>query len=152
MRIIIIKFLIKVDGMLIMGEGRAVIASNIDKNRSAVRLLTALGVSTSSLISAPVVFADATPDGDNNGPLETVEVNGVRPLLEDKLSGNLQNVPQSVTVVSADLIASQAGTRLEDALKNVPGITLNAGEGAARGDTVNLRGFSAFNDFFLDGV
>ena len=37
-------------------------------------------------------------------------------------------------------------------LKNVPGITLNAGEGAARGDTVNLRGFSAFNDFFLDGI
>ena len=27
-----------------------------------------------------------------------------------------------------------------------------AGEGAARGDTVNLRGFSAFNDFFLDGI
>ena len=33
-----------------------------------------------------------------------------------------------------------------------PGITLNAGEGAARGDTVNIRGFSAFNDFFIDGV
>ena len=37
-------------------------------------------------------------------------------------------------------------------MKNVPGITLNSGEGAARGDTVNLRGFSAFNDFFLDGI
>jgi catecholate siderophore receptor len=49
-------------------------------------------------------------------------------------------------------MADQANTRLEDALKNVPGITLNAGEGAARGDTVNLRGFSAFNDFFLDGI
>ena len=47
---------------------------------------------------------------------------------------------------------AQGLTRLQDALKNVPGITLNAGEGAARGDTVNLRGFSAFNDFFLDGV
>jgi catecholate siderophore receptor len=34
----------------------------------------------------------------------------------------------------------------------VPGVTLNAGEGAARGDTVNIRGFSAFNDFFLDGI
>ena len=49
-------------------------------------------------------------------------------------------------------MTAQATTRLEDALKNVPGITLNAGEGAARGDTVNLRGFSAFNDFFLDGI
>ena len=34
----------------------------------------------------------------------------------------------------------------------MPGVTLNAGEGAARGDTVNIRGFSAFNDFFLDGI
>jgi catecholate siderophore receptor len=57
-----------------------------------------------------------------------------------------------VTVVSEQLITAQAATRLEDALKNVPGVTLNAGEGAARGDTVNLRGFSAFNDFFLDGI
>ena len=47
---------------------------------------------------------------------------------------------------------SQGATRLEDALRNVPGITLNAGEGAARGDTVNIRGFSAFNDFFIDGI
>lgn len=32
------------------------------------------------------------------------------------------------------------------------GIIFNAGEGSARGDTVNLRGFPAFNDFFLDGI
>ena len=50
------------------------------------------------------------------------------------------------------LIKDQAITRLEEALKNVPGVTLNAGEGAARGDTINIRGFSAFNDFFLYGI
>ena len=50
------------------------------------------------------------------------------------------------------LINDQAITRLEEALKNVPGVTLNAGEGAARGDTINIRGFSAFNDFFLYGI
>ncbi len=55
-------------------------------------------------------------------------------------------------MINSQLIADQGATRLEDALKNVPGITLNAGEGAARGDTVNIRGFSAFNDFFIDGV
>ena len=55
-------------------------------------------------------------------------------------------------MIPQSLIQEQADHRLEDALKNVPGVTLNAGEGAARGDTVNIRGFSAFNDFFLDGV
>ena len=57
-----------------------------------------------------------------------------------------------MTVVSQPADVRPGDTRLADALKNVPGITLNAGEGAARGDTVNLRGFSAFNDFFLDGI
>jgi len=79
-------------------------------------------------------------------------VNGVRSFLSDKLPADVQNAPQSVTVVNQELMEQQSATRLEQALQNVPGITLNAGEGAARGDTVNIRGFSAFNDFFLDGI
>ena len=91
-------------------------------------------------------------DSQTSSELEQITVTGLRPLLDDKLPGDLQNVPQSVTVVSQELMTAEANTRVADALKNVPGITLNAGEGAARGDTVNLRGFSAFNDFFLDGI
>jgi catecholate siderophore receptor len=34
----------------------------------------------------------------------------------------------------------------------VPGITLNSGEGGAHGDSVNLRGLSIPDSFFLDGV
>jgi catecholate siderophore receptor len=96
----------------------------------------------------------AAPDGTETGPpdVDEVVVRGVRPLEGTKLPANIQNIPQSLTVISKDLLASEAADHLTDALKNVPGITFNAGEGAARGDTVNLRGFSAFNDFFLDGV
>jgi len=88
----------------------------------------------------------------DTGDLEQIVVTGLRPLLSDKLAGDPQDVPQSLTVVDQQLMRAQGTTRLEEALRNVPGITLNAGEGAARGDTVNLRGFSAFNDFFLDGI
>jgi catecholate siderophore receptor len=119
---------------------------------SALRLIGTVGVCASSLAAATAARGDpnlAAAESDNT--LEPVVVKGVRPLIDDKLP-DLQNTPQSVTVVSSELMAAQANTRLEDALKNVPGITLNAGEGAARGDTVNLRGFSAFNDFFLDGI
>jgi catecholate siderophore receptor len=117
-----------------------------------------LGVCVSSVAGIQAAHADVSDvDGDqspsgNSGTLEQVVVSGVGSLLENKLPENLQDTPQSISVVSQRLIQDQAATRLEDALKNVPGITLNAGEGAARGDTVNLRGFSAFNDFFLDGV
>jgi catecholate siderophore receptor len=115
-----------------------------------------VGLCASSLAGIAAAHADTAGEagdaGTANGTLDQIVVNGVRPLLDDKLPGDLQNTPQSVTVVSGEIMSDQAVTRLADALKNVPGITLNAGEGAARGDTVNLRGFSAFNDFFLDGV
>jgi catecholate siderophore receptor len=94
----------------------------------------------------------AVTDNDGDEDLQQVQVTGVRSLLRDKLGATELNTPQSVTVISSELIAAQGATRLEDALRNVPGITLNAGEGAARGDTVNIRGFSAFNDFFIDGI
>src|ERR1700689_3250754 len=119
--------------------------------------LGTMAVCASSMLGMSSAEADpALPDqtaadeGDRN--LREVTVTGVRPLLTDKLPQDLQDTPQSITVVSEQLISAQGSTRLEDALKNVPGIPLNAGEGAARGDTVNLRGFSAFNDFFLDGI
>ena len=104
--------------------------------------------------SAAVPTPQPSADDSDAGPdrLKQITVNGVRTLLHDKLAQSEQNAPQSITVVSSKLMAAQATTNLEDALRNVPGITMNAGEGAARGDTVNLRGFSAFNDFFLDGV
>ena len=118
-----------------------------------------------SLCASPAAQADAAPTDSapaEGGPsglvadagtaLQQVTVTGVRPLVHDKLAEDEQDTPQSITVVSERLMTAQSATRLEDALQNVPGITLNAGEGAARGDTVNLRGFSAFNDFFLDGV
>jgi catecholate siderophore receptor len=109
------------------------------------------------MLGMTVAHADtvADPDGDGDGDgkkVEQVTVKGVRSLLDDRLPGDQLDTPQSLTVVTEKLMQEQGNTRLEDALKNVPGITLNAGEGAARGDTVNLRGFSAFNDFFLDGI
>ena len=136
---------------------RPIMRCNISDANGALATLGTMGMCASSLAGISVAYADtAVGEAGNadaaNGNLEQIEVNGIRPLLDDKLPGDLQNTPQSVTVVSGEIMSAQAVTRLEDALKNVPGITLNAGEGAARGDTVNLRGFSAFNDFFLDGV
>ena len=65
---------------------------------------------------------------------------------------SLQDTPQNVTVVPEELITQQAASTVQDALKNVPGITLNAGEGGTHGDNINLRGFAASDDFFLDGL
>lgn len=114
-------------------------------------------VASASTALPPQPAAQDAGTGDDGpassvGELSQVTVSGLRTLLHDKLAESEQNAPQSITVVTNQLMAAQGTTNLEDALRNVPGITLNAGEGAARGDTVNLRGFSAFNDFFLDGI
>lgn len=63
-----------------------------------------------------------------------------------------QDVPQSIDNISQKELSEQGVTRLQDALRNVPGITLNAGEGGAHGDSVNLRGLSVPDSFFLDGL
>jgi catecholate siderophore receptor len=142
----------------------AVISRSCRTGDAARTIVGVLGACVSQLLGTTAVHADAAPpsqapadDANNtnangNSDLQQVTVSGVRSLLHDKLSQEPQDTPQSVTVVTSKLMTEQGNTRLEDALKNVPGITLNAGEGAARGDTVNLRGFSAFNDFFLDGI
>ena len=47
----------------------------------------------------------------------------------------------------------QGATTLRDVLRNVAGITFQAGEGGVpAGDQLSIRGFSARTDIFVDGV
>ncbi|MES3021893.1 MAG: TonB-dependent siderophore receptor [Pseudomonadota bacterium] len=63
----------------------------------------------------------------------------------------LRDIAQSVTVINRAVLESQAATSMVEALRNVPGITISAGEGGQIGDNINLRGFSARTDMFIDG-
>lgn len=83
--------------------------------------------------------------------IETVVVTSRRASL-DVVPEKILNVPQSINVVPAEIIRQQGVNSLQDALRNVPGITLNAGEGGTHGDLVNLRGFPAGDDYFMDGL
>jgi len=68
-----------------------------------------------------------------------------------KLQGDLRDIPQSITVVNKALMQSQGANSLSDALRNVSGITLGGAEGGQIGNNVNLNGFSARTDVYLDG-
>ena len=51
------------------------------------------------------------------------------------------------------MIEEQGATTLRDVLRNVPGLTVAAGEGGTpAGDNLTMRGYSARNDLFVDGV
>ncbi|MGA9522864.1 MAG: TonB-dependent siderophore receptor [Myxococcaceae bacterium] len=69
-----------------------------------------------------------------------------------RVAAPLVDTPQSVTVVPEKVIQEQRATTVRDALRNVSGITVSAGEGGRQGDTFNLRGFSGQTDVFRDGV
>ncbi len=62
----------------------------------------------------------------------------------------LIDVPQSVSVVTRDLIQDQSMQSLTDVARYVPGAGMAQGEGNR--DTIILRGNSSTSDFFLDGV
>lgn len=70
-----------------------------------------------------------------------------------KYTGPLKDIPQTIQVVPEGLIQDQNATSLRDALRNVPGISIAAGEGGVpAGDNLTIRGFSSRNDIFVDNV
>ncbi|WP_095982861.1 TonB-dependent receptor [Melittangium boletus] len=110
--------------------------------------------------TAPAPEAPSTKGTENTFVLPTVQV---QESAEEKsyhaeesalprLTRPLVNTPQSVSVVPEQVIEEQYSTTVREALRNVSGITVSAGEGGRQGDTFNLRGFSAQTDTFRDGV
>jgi catecholate siderophore receptor len=68
-----------------------------------------------------------------------------------KMPTSLRDIPQTVVVVNRDLLDAQGATSLQDALRNVPGITIGGAEGGQIGNNINLRGFTARTDIYIDG-
>src|SRR5258706_3604192 len=115
-------------------------------------------------LAIPLAFsayasAQQTPEKTSDTQLPEVKVTGQRPsddyapgaaTVGAKTPTPLRDIPQSVTVINRAVLDSQNATSLTQPLRNVPGITISAGEGGQIGDNINLRGFSARTDIYLD--
>jgi catecholate siderophore receptor len=65
----------------------------------------------------------------------------------------VRDIPQTINIIPQELMKQQADFSLQDALRNVTGISFQAGEGGgAQGNNLSIRGFNARNDIFLDGM
>ena len=64
----------------------------------------------------------------------------------------LRDIPQTITVINRAMLDSQSIASLSEALRNVPGITVGGAEGGQIGNNINLRGFSARTDMYLNGM
>jgi catecholate siderophore receptor len=67
-----------------------------------------------------------------------------------KTSTPLIDVPQSVTIVTNELIKDQMMMSVGDVLRYVPGVTVHQGENNR--DQIIVRGNSSSADFFVDGI
>lgn len=112
--------------------------------------LAGVGIASASIGGAQAQALTTNAAGANSG-IETVNVTAQRSSL-DTLTAKIKDTPQSINIVPLEVMQQQGVATLQDALRNVPGITLNAGEGGTHGDLVNLRGFSAGDDYFMDGL
>ncbi|WP_395612536.1 TonB-dependent receptor [Allosphingosinicella sp.] len=124
--------------------------------------LGAVGFLSSPALAAPDEIEGAT--GTGTGATQTdveqrgndVVVNGARQqqrVESPKATSSLLDTPQTVSVISDQILRRQNLLTLRDALATIPGITFGAGEGGGGyGDAINLRGYSASNDITQDGV
>lgn len=120
---------------------------------------------------AQVQNQNTQPSHNNNPPianvnnttlLETVTVNGnlsqintnAASTASSRLPGTVQDIPQVVNTVPERVMVEQNVTTLEQALRNVPGITVSTGEGngGMAGDRFRIRGFEAIGDQYRDGL
>jgi catecholate siderophore receptor len=74
----------------------------------------------------------------------------VRSSSATKTETPLRDVPQSVSIVTRELIADQGMQGMADVARYVPGVTMGQGEGHR--DAPTIRGNSSTADFFVDGV
>lgn len=141
---------ITVTGDLTRGLTSAGVIGTYTADQALTRLLT--GSSLSHRFTAPGAATVEVRVG-----ADTIEVSGVIPRLEStKYSAPLVEIPQTIQVIPQALIEEQGATTLSEALRSVPGITMQAGEGGGAagttGDMFTMRGFDAQNSLFVDGV
>ncbi len=82
---------------------------------------------------------------------ETIKVDRVA---SPKFTQPLLDTPQTIAVVSQEVLTQQGATTLSAALRNTPGVTFLLGENGntATGDSIFMRGFDTQGSIFIDGI
>jgi catecholate siderophore receptor len=126
--------------------------------------VSALSSSLAAALATPALFlspqAQAQSTGGNVTEFAPVQVEGqssdpyqVRTVPSPKFTAPILDTGRNVTVVPQQVIKDQQATTLNDVLRNSPGITFGAGEGGRPGgDLPIIRGQSAANNIFIDGL
>ncbi len=86
---------------------------------------------------------------------EKVEVpNKIDESSSPKFTQPLLDTPQTIAVISKQVLQQQRATTLSQALRNTPGVTFLLGENGntTTGDSIFMRGFDTQGSIFVDGI
>jgi catecholate siderophore receptor len=122
-------FTIAIEGFVTLTE--RVVPSAVS-NQSRLFVLHVAGVSETVRVAAPIIERVAAVSSAMKTPTP------------------LRDIPQSISVVPAALIADQRMQSMADVVRYMPGVGMAQGEGNR--DTPILRGNSSTADFYVDGV
>tara|TARA_R110000782_G_scaffold78293_3_gene156011 strand:+ start:217054 stop:219330 length:2277 start_codon:yes stop_codon:yes gene_type:complete len=119
-------------------------------------LAAPVSLAAAMLMAGPALAADAADAAAEveRQARDGIEVNGHREEINlPTVRGPIIDVPQMVNSISSETLRDRQITSLEQALRNVAGVTTQVGEGGAlNGDQFVIRGQSAKNDIFTDGL
>ncbi|MDR3508620.1 MAG: TonB-dependent receptor [Caulobacteraceae bacterium] len=132
-----------------------------DRDRTQGRSLAwqavgAAALAAASLASSAQAASEAANDAAASGSSDLVvvghnRVNGQTGLAV--MPTTVADTPQAINVIPEFQLKQQKIVTLEQALRNVPGITVSIGEGGTlNGDQFRIRGQEAQNDIYLDGL
>lgn len=94
----------------------------------------------------------AQPSEQTLGTVDVVDFRGTQ-MDSPRYTRDLIDIPRIITILPNDLLEEQNATTLKDAMRNIPGISLQAGEGnPPGGDQLKIRGLNARDDINVNGM
>ncbi len=126
--------------------GSAIRFTARDAPALAASLALGLGV-------APAAHAEEPADAEQSKP-PTIVVTGEKDdaVTLDRIVTPILDTPQAISIVTKEDLEDRGINNLNDALRNVAGISVGAGETSFQGNNASLRGFTTRNDLFVDNI
>ncbi len=121
----------------------------IAREAPAIAASLALGFGGAS----PALAEDAQPT-EQPSPSQRIVVTGDTQDAAglEKIVTPLIDTPQAISIVTKEDLEDRGINNLNDALRNVAGISIGAGETSFQGNNASLRGFTTRNDLFVDNI
>ncbi len=132
----------------------------IKSSKKSTNYLIGASVVTASLLTNPIMLnAESTllPNVDvteKSDKIEYSETYKVDKSSSSKVTQDLIDTPQTISVITNKVMQEQQATTLQEALRNTPGVTLLMGENGntSSKDNISMRGFDVQGNIFRDGI